>query len=251
MATEGKSFDFIVVGGGMAGAAAAAHLSRRGRVALLERETQAGYHSTGRSAALFSTIYGNATVRALTRASQAFLFESPAWFTPTPLVRPRSTLFFATPGQLAMLAAFRDDADIAADTHLLDVAEAHALVPAFKPGYLGGAVLEPGSADIDVDALHQGYLRQAKAAGATVVLECEVTRLERTGGRWEVGTRSARYDAPVVVNAAGAWADEVARLAGRHRHRRELLFQARCGAPAAVAGRRGAEPAVRRAARGS
>jgi len=214
MDAEGNSFDFIVIGGGMAGAAAAAHLSRRGRVALLERETQAGYHSTGRSAALFSTIYGNATVRALTRASQAFLFESPAWFTPTPLVRPRSTLFFATPGQLAMLAAFRDDADIAADTRLLDVAEAGALVPVFKPGFLGGAMLEPGSADIDVDALHQGYLRQAKAAGAIVVLEAEVTRLERRGGRWEVDTRGARYDAPVVVNAAGAWADEVARLAG-------------------------------------
>jgi len=214
MISDGKAFDFIVVGGGMAGAAAAAHLSRRGRVALLERETQAGYHSTGRSAALFSTIYGNATVRALTRASQAFLFESPAWFTPTPLVRPRATLFFATPGQLAMLAAFRDDADVAADTRCLDIAEAAALVPVFKPGYLGGAMLEPGSADIDVDALHQGYLRLAKAAGASVVLDCEVTRLERTGGRWEVDTRGARYEAPVVVNAAGAWADEVARLAG-------------------------------------
>ncbi|MBC7663372.1 MAG: FAD-binding oxidoreductase, partial [Caulobacter sp.] len=147
MATEGKSFDFIVIGGGMAGASAAAHLSRRGRVALLERETQAGYHSTGRSAALFSTIYGNAPVRALTRASQAFLFESPAWFTPTPLVSPRSTLFFATPDQMATLAAFRDDADIAASTRVLDVAGANALVPVFKPGFLGGAVLEPGSAD--------------------------------------------------------------------------------------------------------
>ena len=214
MDAEGKSFDFIVVGGGMAGTAAAAHLSRRGRVALLERETQAGYHSTGRSAALFSTIYGNAAVRALTRASQDFLFESPAWFTPTPLVSPRSTLFFATPTQMAVLAAFRDDADIAASTRCLDVAEASELVPAFKPGYLGGAVLEPGSADIDVDALHQGYLRQARAAGAAVVLDGEVTRVERKGGRWEVEARGARYDAPVVVNAAGAWADEVARLAG-------------------------------------
>jgi D-arginine dehydrogenase len=214
MATEGKSFDFIVVGGGMAGASAAAHLSRRGRVALLERETQAGYHSTGRSAALFSAIYGNAPVRALTRASQAFLFESPSWFTPTPLVSPRATLFFATPDQMDRLAAFRDDADIAASTRVLDVAEASALVPVFKPGFLGGAVLEPGSADIDVDALHQGYLRQAKAAGAVVVLDGEATRIEREGGRWVVDTKGARHDAPVVVNAAGAWADEVARLAG-------------------------------------
>ena len=214
MASEGRSFDFIVVGGGMAGAAAAAHLSRRGRVALLERETQPGYHSTGRSAALFSAIYGNAPVRALTRASQAFLFESPAWFTSVPLVRPRATLFFATPGQAATLAAFRDDADIAAATRVLAVDEAQALVPAFKPGYLGGAVLETGSADIDVDALHQGYLRQARAAGASVATDAEVARLERKNGRWEVDAGGARYDAPVVVNAAGAWADEVARLAG-------------------------------------
>src|ERR1700741_2441893 len=106
MNADGKTFDFIVIGGGMAGASAAAHLSRRGAVALLERESQPGYHSTGRSAALFSTIYGNAPVRPLTRASQAFLFESPSWFTPVPLVSPRSTLFFATQEQTAMLAGF-------------------------------------------------------------------------------------------------------------------------------------------------
>jgi D-arginine dehydrogenase len=182
MTADGKTFDFIVIGGGMAGAAAAAHLSARGTVALLERESQAGYHSTGRSAALFSTIYGNAPVRALTRASQAFLFESPEWFAPTRLVSPRPTLFFGTPAQAGLLAAFRQDADIAANTHALDVAQASELLPLFTPGYLGGAVLEPGSADIDVAALHQGYLRQARRAGATVVLDCEVTGLERVGG---------------------------------------------------------------------
>ncbi|MEO5685871.1 MAG: FAD-binding oxidoreductase [Burkholderiaceae bacterium] len=214
MTSDAREVDFIVIGGGMAGAAAAAHLSRRGSVALLERESQAGYHSTGRSAALFSTIYGNAAVRALTRASQAFLFESPAWFTPTPLVSPRPTLFFGTPEQADMLAAFRADADIAANTQLIAVAHANELVPAFRPGYLGGAVLESGSADIDVAALHQGYLRQAKAAGATVVLDAEVTSIERVGARWIVDTGKGRHAAPVVVNAAGAWGDEIARLAG-------------------------------------
>jgi len=214
MTADDKTFDFIVIGGGMAGASAAAHLSRRGSVALLEREPQPGYHSTGRSAALFSTIYGNAAVRALTRASEAFLFESPAWFTPTPLVSPRPTLFFATQGQADALAAFRADADIAANTRQLDVAEASALVPAFKPGYLGGAVLEPGSADIDVAALHQGYLRQARAAGALTLMDCEVTGIERSGGRWVIDTTQGRHAGNVIVNAAGAWGDEVARLAG-------------------------------------
>ena len=209
-----KTFDFIVIGAGMAGASAAAHLSQRGSVALLERESQPGYHSTGRSAALFSTIYGRAPVRALTRASQAFLFESPSWFTPTPLVSPRPTLFFANEAQTDALATFRADADIAAATRVLDVAQASGLVPAFKPGYLGGAVLEPGSADIDVAALHQGYLRQARAAGATLVTDAEVTAMTHAAGRWTVATSQGDFAAAVVVNAAGAWGDEIARLAG-------------------------------------
>lgn len=214
MSVDGQTFDFIVIGGGMAGASAAAHLSRRGAVALLEREAQPGYHSTGRSAALFSTIYGNAPVRALTRASQAFLFESPSWFTPTPLVSPRATLFFATPDQHALLASFREDADVAANTQLLDAAHAHELVPAFRDGHLGGAVLEPGSADIDVAALHQGYLRQAKSRKTTVLLDCAIAGLHHAGGRWMVRTNQGTVSAPVVVNAAGAWGDDVARLAG-------------------------------------
>ena len=214
MTADGKTFDFIVIGGGMAGASAAAHLSARGTVLLLERESQAGYHSTGRSAALFSTIYGSAPVRALARASQSFLFESPEWFAPTRLVTPRGTLFFGTPAQADLLAAFRDDADVAAATQVLDVAQAAALLPLFKPGYLGGGVMEPGSADIDVAALHQGYLRQARRGGATIVLDAEATFIERVGGRWIVQTKQERYAAPVIVNAAGAWGDEVARLAG-------------------------------------
>jgi len=209
-----QTFDFIVIGAGMAGASAAAHLSRRGSVALLERESQPGYHSTGRSAALFSTIYGRAPVRALTRASQAFLFESPSWFTPTPLVSPRPTLFFASESQVDALETFRADADIAAATRVLAVEAASALVPAFKPGYLGGAVLEPGSADIDVAALHQGYLRQARAAGATLVTDAEVTAMAHAAGRWTVTTRQGDFAAAVVINAAGAWGDEIARLAG-------------------------------------
>ncbi len=246
MTAEDKTFDFIVIGGGMAGASAAAHLSKRGRVALLERESQVGYHSTGRSAALFSTIYGNAAVRALTRASQAFLFESPAWFAPTPLVSPRPTLFFATQAQTDALTAFRADADIAANTRQLDVAQANELVPAFKPDYLGGAVLEPGSADIDVAVLHQGYVRQAKRAGATIVLDAEVTLIDRVGERWVVQTTHDRYAAPVIVNAAGAWGDEVARMAGarpvglRPLRRTALLIDAprglaSAGWPAAIA----------------
>jgi D-arginine dehydrogenase len=212
--TTPQRHDFIVIGAGMAGASAAAHLAAHGSVALLEMEAQPGYHSTGRSAALFSTIYGNAVVRALSRASQPFLFQPPADFAPVPLVRRRDTLFFAHDGQLELLDAFRADDDVRRGTVVLDRAQAQARVPIFKPGYLAGAALDSGSADIDVDALHQGYLRLARARGARLHVDCAVTALQRDDAGWSVATRQGRFDGRVIVNAAGAWGDHVARLAG-------------------------------------
>jgi len=209
-----NEFDFIVAGAGIAGASVAAHLAPRARVAILEREEHPGYHTTGRSAALFSAIYGNAVVRALTRASRAFLFDPPAGFAPTPLVQPRATMYFARPDQLPALAHFRADADIRAATLALSAAEAHARVPAFRAGYLGGAALEEGSADIDVHALHQGFLRQARAHGAQLRCAAPVETLLRAGGRWRIETDAGAIVAPVIVDAAGAWGDELARRAG-------------------------------------
>ena len=209
-----KEVDFVVIGAGIAGAAAAANLAARGSVLLFEAEDQPGYHSTGRSAALFSEIYGNAVIRRLTRASRSFLFKPPAGFAPTPLVTPRETMFFGTPEQVDLLARMRQDPDVAEATVLLSPEQARERVPAFLPDYLGGAVLETGSADIDVDALHQGFLRQARALGAELVTRARIEALARIDGRWHLSTATDRYSAPVVVNAAGAWGDEVARSAG-------------------------------------
>jgi D-arginine dehydrogenase len=158
-------FDYIVVGAGMAGASVAANLASHGRVAVLEAEEHAGYHTTGRSAALFSEIYGNRIIRALSRASRAFFFEPPREFAPTALVSPRSALHFVSDERLAALDAFRADEDVRSGTVALTAAQARELVPVFRAGYLGGAALEPGSADIEVDVLHQGFLRQARGAG--------------------------------------------------------------------------------------
>ncbi len=208
------TFDFIVIGAGIAGASIAAHLAARGRVLLLEAEDQPGYHTTGRSAALFSTIYGNAPVRALSRASRDFLFAPPAGFSDVPLVHPRPTLFFARPGQLHLLDEARADADVRAGTRLLDAAETSRLLPVLRPGYAGGGMIEDASADIDVHALHQGYLRAARRLGARLRTGSPVQSMRREDGTWRVRVADAELVAPIVVNAAGAWGDVVARAAG-------------------------------------
>lgn len=206
--------DFLVVGAGMAGASAAAELAKRGSVAIVDMESHAGYHTTGRSAALFTEIYGNATIRALTRASRDFLFDTPAGFSEVPLVAPRASLYFATADEPDAVARFREDADIARATSVLSEAEVLKLIPIFRTGYVRGGALEEGSADIEVDSLLQGFLRAARARKATVRLGCAVTALRREGERWIVATTGGTFKARVVVNAAGAWGDELARMAG-------------------------------------
>ncbi|MDI1236654.1 MAG: FAD-dependent oxidoreductase [Polaromonas sp.] len=207
--------DFILIGGGIAAASVAYWLAPQGRVTLLERESQPGYHSTGRSAALFMESYGTAQVRALTMASRAFFANPPEGFSDHPLISPRGAMMVATQGEEALLAAqwevFRS---VTPHARLLDSAQACALVPVLRPDKVLGAVLEPDAADMDVDAIHQGFLRGLRRAGGQVICNAEVTALAREGGRWRVAAGGKSYEAPVVINAAGAWADVVAALAG-------------------------------------
>lgn len=213
-----QDVDVVVIGAGIAGASVAASLAGGGaRVAVLEAEPHAGYHTTGRSAALYSTLYGNAPVRALTRASLAHFTASADGIGGPPLLRQRDTLFLVGPGQEGLAESFLADPDIRQRTTPLDADAVLARVPLLRRDRVAGALLDPTSADIDVDLLHQGFLRVARAQGAQLRLSAPVQtleRLERDGMRWLVHTAQASFRAAVVINAAGAWADEVAALAG-------------------------------------
>ena len=206
------AFDAVVIGAGIAGASAAAALAADRRVALLEAEEQAGYHTTGRSAAIWILNYGPPDVRALTGLSRPFFEAPPAGFVEHPLMRRRAVVFLAPPEQTAALAAM-----LAEGTGLREaaVSEIAALVPALRPGYAAAAAIEEDAFDMDAAALHQGFLRQLRHAGGVLALRHRAGRIARRAGAWEVETSAgAMFRARVLVNAAGAWGDEVAVAAG-------------------------------------
>ena len=210
-----EQIDVLVVGAGIAAASVGYWLAPHARVTLLEQEDHPGYHSTGRSAALFMEGYGPPQVRALTLASRAFLSAPPAGFTESPLLSPRGALVVAAPGQEALLAHEWEQLHTISETmRLLDADETCALVPCLRRERVIGAIYEPDAADMDVHAIHQGYLRGIRRAGGQLVCNAEVTSLEHRDGLWHVEAGGRSWCAPVVINAAGAWGDVVAQRAG-------------------------------------
>ena len=206
--------DFIVIGAGMAGAGIAYELSRTASVVVLESEPQPGQHSTGRSAALFSEIYGNEVVRALSRASRSFLAAPPAGFADGTLLVPRGSMFVATREQAEMFEDLCAQPGVSSHTRHVGTDEALALVPILRREHAAQALLEEHAQDIDVHGLHRGYLRGLKRNGGTLVAGDRVESIVRNGGGWDVLAGAQHYQATVIVNAAGAWADDVAALAG-------------------------------------
>ncbi len=209
-----KNVDCLVIGAGIAGASLAASLAGQASVAVLEAESHAGYHSTGRSAALYSALYGNATIRALTRASLGDFLAPPQGMVKQALLRERHTLFLVGKGQEGLVEGFLANADVRERASTLGADEVLARVPVLQRGQVAGALLDTTSADIDVDLLHQGFLRRARAAGAGLHLDGRLLALEREGSHWLAHTATGSYRAGIVANAAGAWADDVAALAG-------------------------------------
>lgn len=217
-----QQFDVVIVGAGIAGASLAYRLAAetqpRPRVLLLEREPQPGYHSTGRSAAMFMETYGTPQIQALTRASRAFYEQPPAGFSDHPILQDRGCLYIATQEQHSELVdSYRALHERAANVQLLDPADALGLVPCLRPeAVAGGAVFEPDARDLDVHGLHQGFLAAARRHGAVVHCNAEVESGTRSDdGRWTLAlTDGTHLDAGIVVNAAGAWADHVAARCG-------------------------------------
>ena len=210
------SFDIAIVGAGIAGASLAWQLSPHARVLLLERESQPAYHTTGRSAAMFMASYGPPRSRALTCASRAFYADPPAGFCDVPLLAPRGVLYVAHEGQQALLDALH--AELVATgcaIERLDADEARRRVPVLREQGLLGALVEADAMDIDVHALHHGYLRGARRHGALLWTDAELTQTERQARHWALTLADGRRaQAATLVNAAGAWADGVATLAG-------------------------------------
>ena len=210
------SADFLIIGGGMAGASAGYFLALRGRrVILLEQEDTCGYHTTGRSAALYSQAYGNAAIRALTVAGEEFYENPPAGFVSHPLLTPSGALFVGRADQQALVeVAVKEGQALVPTVRLVDGAEARQISPALRADYVACAGWEPDARGIDVDALHQGFLRGLRANGGEVAVNARVQALERKAGLWHCRTPAGDFEAPIVVNAAGAWADTVGRMAG-------------------------------------
>jgi D-arginine dehydrogenase len=211
-----QEFDFAIVGAGIAGVSAAYHLAPAARVIVLEREHVAAYHTTGRSAALHSETYGSPEIRAITVAAGRFYRQPPTGFTDHPLLAPRGALLAGRAEQEAdVRKAAATFAQLVPTVRWLEPAEALRRQPLLRPeACAGGAVFEEAE-DMDVAAIHAGFLKGARAAGALLRLNAEVVSLDRAGGRWTIRLRDGdTLTAANLVNASGAWADEVARLAG-------------------------------------
>ena len=208
--------DIAVIGGGIAGASLARAAADSSRVLLLERESQPGYHASGRSAALFSETYGNAVVRALSTGSRDVLRAPPEDFAGFVLTRPRGAMHVGRPGQEDAIRGRAEAlAALVPSVREIGAADATARFPVLQPQRVGGAVFEPEALDLDTNGMLQGSLRGLRRRGGEVRTGAEVTALTKLpGGGWRIDTTAGAVEAGIVVNAAGSWADAIAALAG-------------------------------------
>ena len=208
-----ERFDVAVIGGGIAGTSVAAELSKDRRVLLLEMESQPGYHTTGRSAAVYAAVYGPSPIRALTRASRAFFASPSTSHFDTALFRPRPIMMIARQEQAFALDQTIAEVGVMTPVERINESAIRKLNPLVKTGYASAAMLDMSGEDIDVAALHQGYLRQFRYFGGDLRCNATVLGLTHTGRDWQINTGVGEFTVDTIVNAAGAWAEHIGGLA--------------------------------------
>ena len=208
-----ERFDVAVIGGGIAGTSVAAELSKDRRVLLLEMESQPGYHTTGRSAAVYAAVYGPSPIRALTRASRAFFASPSTSHFDTALFRPRPIMMIARQEQAFALDQTIAEVGVMTPVERINESAIRKLNPLVKTGYASAAMLDMSGEDIDVAALHQGYLRQFRDFGGDLRCNATVLGLTHTGRDWQINTGVGEFTVDTIVNAAGAWAEHIGGLA--------------------------------------
>lgn len=202
-------YDVAIIGGGIAGISAAANLAPLGSVVLLEAESILGYHATGRSAALYTECYGPGVIPRLTMASRPFFTEGAVDFG-----TPRGVMFAATKSQAGITAELHTKYSVMVpDLARISKAEIRDMCPAIDTSVISHGLFEPRAMDLDVSGIEQAFRRKAIDHGADIILGTRVTEIRRST-RWDLLSGVGDVSARVIVNAAGAWADAVALLAG-------------------------------------
>jgi D-arginine dehydrogenase len=210
-----QEFDVIIVGAGAVGASLAYRLAPHKRVLMVEREEQPGYHSTGRSAAHYTDVIGGTEIQALSEETKRFIDNPPESFADAPLINSRPVLLLI--GHDTEHPHFDEESlahVMGTILHPIDFETCHKHCPVLRKDKVRSGIWEPGAGDIDVHAIHGGYLRGARRAGAELVCDADVLGLERRDGVWHVETRAGTFQAPLVVNCAGAWGDALGVMAG-------------------------------------
>ncbi|MEO6609957.1 MAG: FAD-binding oxidoreductase [Aestuariivirga sp.] len=203
--------DFLVIGAGIAGVSVAAHLAEHASVTILEMEDRPAYHTTGRSAATFEPNYGPKPILALTRASAEFFNNPTTGFAEGALLTPRSSLFLEPDDQAKQAEAFLGFATNVEELGPVDLLK---LLPVLRPNYARRGFLDSSTGDLDVDLIFGGFMKQFKARGGNLVLSAPAQTISKIENLWTITTPQGQFTAPVLINAGGAWGDELAKLAG-------------------------------------
>lgn len=211
MSKEILHYDIAIIGSGIAGAGLASQFTDAKRICIIETEKQAGFHSTSRSAAMFIKGYGNQPIRHLTELSEPYYKSPEKLFTNQTLLSPRGQLIICEPGEEQK---WQQELQFSHCVSHISKEKAHELVPLLKKDRIIDAVYDDQAADIDVDVIHQSALKQFKNQGGHLILNSEVRSLNQEGKGWTITTASHTITANIIINAAGAWADNIASLAG-------------------------------------